>query len=219
MTMEYDELNIESGNTSGLRWSMVRLPKEGETKCGDTHLIKKYRDKALIAAIDGLGHGKSASEASERTKYLLETFNTESIINLVNHCHQKLRSTRGVVMSLALVDAWEKTLTWIGVGNVKGVLLAGENSQESEPESIILRHGIVGYKLPSLQASIVPIAIGDLLIFTTDGVEEDYLEDVDTKSDPKEIVKYIAQNHFKRTDDALILAARFTGEKSDVPTE
>ncbi len=217
--MDFEKLHIESGNTSGLRWSMVRLPKEGETKCGDSYLIKKYRDKALIAAIDGLGHGKSASEASERTKYLLETFNNESIINLVNHCHQKLRSTRGVVMSLALVDTWEKTLTWLGIGNVKGVLLAGDSTEESETESIILKHGIVGYKLPTLQASILPISIGDLIVFTTDGVEENYLEDVDSESEPKEIVKYIAQNHFKRTDDALILVARFTGEKSDVPTE
>lgn len=209
--MEFNEAKIESGCTSVLKWSMISLPKLGERVCGDEYLIKKYRDKALIAAIDGLGHGKSASLASQRAKYLLDSFNNESIINLMTHCHKKLKNTRGVVMSLALVDAWEKTLTWLGVGNVEGVLLSADK-KKSASESIIHRHGIIGYKLPALQASIIPIAIGDLLIFATDGVRENYLEKIDIESSTNEIVELIAHNFFKQSDDALILAARFTGE-------
>lgn len=216
--MEFDEGKIESGYTAVLKWSMMSLPKRGEQTCGDAYLIKKYRDKALIAAIDGLGHGKGASMASQRAKYLLDSFNNESIINLMTHCHKKLKNTRGVVMSLALVDAWEETMTWLGVGNVEGVLLS-EDSHKSKPESIMLRHGIVGYKLPALQASIIPIKIGDLLIFTTDGVKQNYLEKIDLDSSTDEIVKQIAGNFFKESDDALILAARFTGEKNNGKTE
>lgn len=213
MSSEKVKVNIESGLTSGLKWCMARLPKKGEKKCGDTHFIEKYRDKALLAVVDGLGHGKSAARASTRAKYLMKESNNESLINIVNYCHQKLRSTRGVVMSLALVDSWEQTLTWLGVGNVKGILLPGINTNGSKIESIILRHGIVGYNLPSLQASVLPISVGDMLIFTTDGVRDGYINKVDLDRPLSEIVDSIASDYFKRSDDALILVARFVGEE------
>lgn len=214
-----DEYDIESGTEPGLKWSVIRAPKEGEKECGDIHLIKKYRDKVLLAVIDGLGHGKSAAIASQRAKYLLETFSNESLINVMNYCHNELKRTRGVVMSVAVVDAWEKTLTWIGVGNVQGVLLPANYSEDTKTESIILRNGIVGYKLPSLQASIVPISVGDTLIFATDGVRSDYISKVNADHSTEDIVEYISANYFKKHDDALILAARFVGEDTDVQTK
>jgi serine/threonine protein phosphatase PrpC len=218
--MSSEKFNIESGFTSGLEWCTAKLPKKGEKKCGDAHLIEKYRDKALLAVVDGLGHGKSAARASTRAKYLMKESNNESLINIVNYCHQKLRSTRGVVMSLALVDSWERTLTWLGVGNVQGILLPGINANGTKTESIILRHGIVGYKLPVLQATMLPIAVGDMLIFATDGVRDGYLSEIDSNNSTlNEIVEFIASDYFKSSDDALILVARFVGEKNDAQTE
>jgi serine phosphatase RsbU (regulator of sigma subunit) len=35
---------------------------------------------------------------------------------------------------------------------------------------VLLRSGVVGYQLPTLRASTLPIAPGDLLIFATDGI-------------------------------------------------
>lgn len=217
--MSAEELNIKSGYTSGLEWSMIRLPKKGEEQCGDLHLIKKYRDKALVAVMDGLGHGEKAAYASTRAKHLIKKCKNESLINIIDYCHQNLRGTRGVVMSLALVDSWEQTLTWIGVGNVKGVLVPGTNSSGSIQESIISRQGIVGYKLPSLQASVLPIAVGDILIFTTDGVQNEYIDRIDDSSAPSDIVEYIASNFFKESDDALIFVAKFVGKERDEETE
>ena len=50
----------------------------------------------------------------------------DSVILLVDRCHERLRSTRGVVMSLASFDARESIMTWIGIGNVAGLLLRRE---------------------------------------------------------------------------------------------
>lgn len=215
MNMEDEEIHIHSGYISGLKWSMTRLAKIGEQKCGDTYLITGSNGKSLIAAIDGLGHGESALRASQRAKFLLKKFSHKPIINLVKYCHEELRSTRGVVMNLALIDSHQKTLTWLGIGNVSGILMSADEKGESDIESVISRHGIVGYKLPSLQASMVPISMGDLLIFTTDGVRQHYLEGVNMQDSTDDIVKFIANNYLKRTDDALILVTRFTGEDNN----
>ena len=41
-----------------------------------------------------------------------------------------------------------------------------------------MRPGVIGYRLPPLYASVVPIEQGDLLILTTDGIKDDYIPKV-----------------------------------------
>ncbi len=214
--MNSKKFKIESGKISGINWSVTASAKQGERQCGDTYCVEKNGGKVLLAAIDGLGHGESAAHASTRAKYLIKECNNESMINVVNYCHKNLRNTRGVVMTLAFVNLKEQTLTWIGVGNVKGYLLSQNGSGS---ESIVLRHGIVGYNLTSLQASVLPISVGDVLIFTTDGVNSGFINTLDGINEPNKIVEHIASDYFKQSDDSLVLAARFVGEESDEKTQ
>jgi hypothetical protein len=114
-------------------------------------------------------------------------------------------------MSLALLHAHENSMTWSGVGNVEGVLLAGENSGRCRREWLMLRGGVVGYQLPPLRAAALPIRSGDLLIFCTDGIATGFLEDVEASDPPQAIADQILVRHGKRTDDALVLVARYLG--------
>lgn len=204
------DCEIISGETSGSVWSMARLPKKGESLCGDHFLVKKKKDKILVAVADGLGHGIKAKEASEQAISTLEHFDGETVINLVNDCHRNLRNTRGVVMSIGIIDCTEHTLTWLGIGNVEGVLL--RSHKVLGMENIILRGGVIGYQLPSLKASLVPVSTGDTLVFTTDGVEREFVSKISIDDTPLETVKNIAGKCFKETDDALILALEYIEE-------
>lgn len=195
------------GKAPHLEWSAARLPKEGEDYCGDRYLVKEAGNKVLTAAIDGVGHGENAGKAALIALKTLESFNGNSLIPLVEHCHKALKNTRGVVMSLAMFDTTVHTMSWISVGNVDGVLIRAGG--EKKNKNIVLRGGIVGYKLPSLQASIFPVSPGDLLILTTDGVERDYIDSVSRERSTREIVEYISSNYFKHLDDALVFVARY----------
>lgn len=203
-----DNIEILSDHNHKIRWSVQRVPKKGESQCGDVSLVTKHKNSILIAVIDGLGHGDSAVRASLRAKHLLETYDDRSLINMVNHCHKNLRNTRGVVMSLARIDMSDNTLTWMGVGNVEGTVL---HKDQEEPERIVSRHGIVGYNISSLKASIIPILVGDVLILSTDGVKKGYISKVNTKQSTQQIVKYIGTNYFDVSDDSLTLVAKVTG--------
>ena len=77
------------------------LPGQGES--GDHHLVCCNRNGILIAAIDGIGHGEEAASVSKAAAALLRSAAEEPIISLVERCHEKLRSTPGVVLSLALL--------------------------------------------------------------------------------------------------------------------
>src|SRR5262249_38092142 len=71
----------------------------------------------------------------------------EPIIALAKRCHDNLRSTRGVVMSLAAFDVADNLMAWLGIGNVQGVLQRADATLRVE-EPLLMRAGVVGDQLP-----------------------------------------------------------------------
>src|SRR5690625_816475 len=98
---------IISGRTTCLEWSAIRYPKKGETVCGDLFQVRGHQDRVLVAVTDGLGHGREALKASVAAMKAASIFSSHSLITIARHCHEQLRSTRGVVMNLGLVDCRE----------------------------------------------------------------------------------------------------------------
>lgn len=191
------------------------LPGQKET--GDRHAIVQFDRGAMVGVIDGLGHGAEAAVAARIAAEVLEQNATESVITLVQLCHEKLRATRGVVMSLATFNALDGTVTWLGVGNVEGVLLHRDPYGTVNQEVLPLRGGVVGDQLPPLMASIVPVSRGDTLIFATDGVRLGFAEGLKAVSAQASADAVLAR--FARgTDDALVLVARYTGPPKEVPS-
>ena len=184
------------------------LPGHGES--GDHHLVCCNRNGILVAAIDGLGHGEEAANASKSAAALLRSSADEPIISLVERCHEKLRATRGVVLSLACIDE-HGMMTWLGVGNVQGVLMRAEAKQGNVQESLLLRAGVVGSQLPALQAAVLPIARGDTLFFATDGVRADFSLTLSARENPQRAADRILNQYRSGNDDALVLVSRLMG--------
>ena len=110
-----------------------------------------------MAVVDGLGHGEGAAAAAKLAIATLEKGHGESPIALIQRCHEELRSTRGVVMSLAMFHSNDNTMTWLGVGNVEGFLLHRNAHVVPGQEALLLRAGVVGDHLPRLSASIIEV--------------------------------------------------------------
>jgi hypothetical protein len=181
-----------------------------QAESGDLSVAHCTPDHALIAAIDGIGHGKSAAHAARAAAGILESSADEPLIALVQKCHDALRSTRGVVLSLASIDFRRNLLTWIGVGNVQGVLLRSAGTDRAATESLLLRPGVVGSRLPNLQAATLPFSPGDTLAFATDGIHSDFCNELFPYESPQRSADRILSKHCKGNDDALIFVARFT---------
>jgi len=188
------------------------LPGQGES--GDRHLICCGGDGILIAAMDGIGHGEEAASAAEAAVSILKASLDEPVISLVERCHDGLRSTRGVVLSLASIDPKHGMMTWIGVGNVQGVLMRVGARKGSVQEVLLLRGGVVGSQLPALQAAVLPVAKGDTLIFVTDGIRGEFVEDLSALESPQRAANNILKRHSRGNDDALALVVRLTGVRA-----
>lgn len=190
---------------------MATVTLEGQAKSGDMHVIKSFIDGVLVAVVDGLGHGDQAAVAAKTAVTSMESHANEPIVSLLERCHENLRSTRGVVMSLALFNAREETMTWLGVGNVEGVLLRANPKASCHEEFLLLRGGVVGRNLPPLHASTISVTRDDMLIFATDGIKNGFTQGLTLSNPPQRIADQIIARHRRKTDDALVLVARYVG--------
>ena len=195
--------------TQVIEWGVASLAMPGQSESGDRYVVHPSPNRVMVAAIDGLGHGPEAAKAADLAASILTQYAQEPMIALVKYCHDQLRETRGVVMSLAVINAVEGDVTWMGVGNVEGVVVRAAASAHPRQESLLLRGGVLGNQLPSLCASIIPIMRGDTLIFVTDGVHRNFADGVSVSDRPQLIADRILVKYSKGSDDALVLVARY----------
>lgn len=196
-----------------LDWGVAAVALPGEAESGDLHLVRPVAGGVLVAVVDGLGHGAEAAMAARLAVAALGSYAQESPLSLFERCHRALKGTRGVVMSLASFRRSDASLTWLGVGNVEGVLVRAVTGAAvaRARSSLVTRGGIVGSELPRLQPEVLPLAAGDTLIFATDGIREGFVERLPTDATPHQQADHILARYRKGTDDALVLVARYRG--------
>jgi serine/threonine protein phosphatase PrpC len=202
------------GHSTVIEWGTagLALGDEGDGReSGDLFVIVPFPEGAVVAVIDGLGHGAEAAVAAREAARLVEDNARGSVVALIQRCHEGLRRTRGVVMSLASFRAEDSSMTWIGVGNVKSLLLRADPTANPPREGLTARGGVLGYQLPALRAATLTVSVGDRLIMVTDGIRGDFTSIVSTLQPPQELADTILAQHRKGSDDALVLVVRYVG--------
>ena len=196
---------------SVIEWGFDARAFGSELESGDVHVVAFFDNGALIAAVDGLGHGPEAAVASRAAATVLQGYAAEPLEVLFKRCHEALRRTRGAVLSAASFDFVNGTMSWLGVGNVTGTLFRADRSRRPPCESILLRGGVVGYQLPPLRAAVLPIVPGDTLVLATDGIRDNFSPDLPLDRRPEDVAQDILRRFGSQTDDALVLVTHYRG--------
>lgn len=213
--MGRDELELRASSDPALDWGVATAPLAGESASGDTHVVRAFPAGVLVAVIDALGHGAGAAQAARLAADTLAQYAAEPPEELVHRCNHVLRGTRGVVMSLASIDWREHVMTWIGVGDVAGVLMAvpAPGATARLETTLLTRGGIVGAgDTPPARPWKIPLVAGDTLIFATDGIRRDFTAGGTTMRAPQAMAEELLRKYQKGTDDALVLVARYPRE-------
>jgi phosphoserine phosphatase RsbX len=116
------------------------------------------------------------------------------------------------VLSMGVFNDADGTLTWLGVGNVEGILIHADADGKTTYESLLLRRGVVGGRLPPLNAFILAVGAGDTLILVSDGIRSGYERAINLKGSPQQTADLILAQHNMGTDDALVLVVRYLGK-------
>ena len=197
--------------TPGVEWGAAIRPLRGQTESGDLYVVSPWRRGVVLAAIDGLGHGRESAAAARTAGAAVEQEPDGDVLALLTRAHQAARRTRGAVMSIAALDTQAHLLSWCGVGNVEGVLLRSNGSEILQRESLMLRAGVLGDRLPPIQAAVLPVSYGDILVFATDGVRRGFLHEAGISGTAQQMADEILGKHATGMDDALVLVARYIG--------
>lgn len=194
-----------------IEWAVASRPYPGYVVSGDLYVVESYAEGTLIAVMDGLGHGDNAEVAAKAAAEVLQAHAGELVSSLVQRCHESLKRTRGVAMSVAALEP-DGVMRWIGVGNVEGCLLRAAASGKPERDGLVQRGGVVGYQLPPLRENELHLGPGDTLILATDGVKSGFADGVLHGETPRVVADHLLDIYGKDTDDSLVLVARYHGE-------
>jgi phosphoserine phosphatase RsbX len=195
---------------SRLELGIAERALPGQHRSGDRAVLAAYEGGALVAAIDGLGHGSGAADAAAVAAEVLTAHPDDEPGRLLEACHEALSRTRGAVMTLAWFDLDEARLSWTGVGNVEGRLVhAGTPNPGTPTEGALTKGGVVGYNLPSIRVTSTELLAGDLMVLATDGIDSGFAQAIVAGASAQDIADRILADHGKQGDDALVVVVRY----------
>jgi len=204
----------ERGAQGPLEWGVATRSRPGEATNGDLAVVTVTPEGALIAAIDGLGHGGAASLAARTAGRVVRERPSRDLVLLAKLCHDALRHTRGAAIGLAFMSLLDGTMTWLGIGNVEGRVLSGTPSATRPKSSLAPGNGVLGHELPSVKAATLEVLPGDVLVLATDGIQAVFADSLDVSGSAQAITERILAVHRRPTDDALVVAVRYLGTRS-----
>lgn len=191
-----------------LEVGIAHVSLAGEVESGDRCFVHHSGERAVIAVIDGLGHGAGAAHAADAACAALEAPGGQSLSQLMLGCHERLRGTRGAAMTLLELDFKARRLEWIGVGNIAVVLVRQEKTGRLGRTELLARGGVVGVSMPTAVAYGLRVIPGDLLVAATDGVNIAFVEDIVLIDPPQRLADRLLARHQTGRDDALVMVAQ-----------
>jgi phosphoserine phosphatase RsbX len=194
-------------------WGVATRCRRGEATTGDLAVLARLPPGALVAAIDGVGHGDEAARAALKAGEVVRKRPSQDLVLLVERCHNALRDTRGAAISLAFISASSGTMTWLGVGNVEGRVLSGDPWATRPKASLALGSGVAGHELPMARTTTLDLRGGDVVLLATDGVRDGFADSLAVSGSTQAIADRILADYARPTDDALVVALRYLGQR------
>ncbi|MFD1587533.1 ATP-binding protein [Halorientalis brevis] len=196
-----------------LGFGAASRPKSPGTSNGDSFIIKRWNDTALVGVIDGLGHGPKAHDAAIAAKGYVERHYDRSMESIFTGTERACRGTRGVVMALARFDWAAESVTFASVGNI--------NCKVDGPAdlSIVPRRGVLGSNGPDpvvTTSSWTPdsrmVLFSDGMVSHWDWAEYDALFQEPATVTARKLLAQLGKDH----DDATVVVAT-AGPDEPVP--
>lgn len=143
-------------------YALIHQAKFNIKPSGDAYFISEDSPRLFLIA-DGLGSGKKARHAADMAVSLAKkacltppSGGQDFLLFLFEHCHQKLKHSRGAALGAVLLDSENSKLLFCGVGNIR-LVVAGETIK-----SISSQPGIIGSQIPR-KISVKNISMEDYI--------------------------------------------------------
>ena len=184
----------------------VSVAAPGETLCGDAWVAAPVVDGLKMMVVDGLGHGALASAAAQAAVAAFGPVVGRPVDQIIDAVHGALRSTRGAAVGVAAIDTRSHVVTFAGIGNIQGSIVA-----DGHARNVVSHGGIAGQGKPRVQVFSYPWPAGALLVMTSDGITSHWTVDPYPglrQRDPLLIAGVLYRDFVRGRDDATVVVAR-----------
>jgi anti-sigma regulatory factor (Ser/Thr protein kinase) len=137
----------------------------GEEVSGDDWAVHHRPRGCSILVVDGLGHGIAAADAAREAIQAFQKNPLAAPSECMEAIHARLRSTRGAAAALATIDASARTVNFIGVGNIAGMV-----TDTPECRTLVSMSGTLGHNVRCMREFVYPWCPQSRLILHSDGV-------------------------------------------------
>ncbi len=191
----------------------ILVAKRLDDLCGDGWSLKQEPDATLLLALDGLGHGKPASVASEAAIRQFQKSSQDSLPDLLKELHAAIIHTRGAVGAVARICSKTRELRFCGIGNISAKVMGfGDGGGLQVMRNLMSYNGTIGHIIPAnFQEQKADWLPGNILVMHSDGLKTP----VDLNQypklhlhDPTLIAAALFRDFNRGTDDALVLIAK-----------
>lgn len=142
------------------------VPKPHEDVCGDGFRVIQTHSCIKILFGDGLGHGPHAKEAMDVAANSFCECPDNDPVEIIRSMHDRVRKTRGLVATIAIMDKKSNTWNFVGVGNINTRLYTG-----IEYRNYMSYNGTIGLNIPkSMKATTVQVERNQHLVMCSDGI-------------------------------------------------
>ncbi len=196
-------------------YAVATRPYPGEQENGDLVVALPPADATedtaetmLFGLVDGAGHGPVAARTAAAARGELALHPSSSVVDALTTLHRVLAGTRGAVAGLARVDLAKNTVEYGGVGNIECRVL----HPRQDPTRLISYNGLLGHTLPKPRTFSHSIAVGDMLVFHSDGVSGHWQPSQYPGlmlEAPAMVASLLLRDWGRHTDDATVLVVRF----------
>ena len=184
----------------------VCLPVTGERESGDAWASLTSGTRALLLAVDGLGHGSSAAEAANLAVSLFRANASRGATELLNVLQLGLRPTRGAAVAIAEIDMAGGEVHYAGIGNISGRLLTASGMR-----AMVSHNGIVGHQDRRGHAFTYPWTSDTTLVMHSDGLKTQWKPEAYPgilRRDPALLAGLLYRDFARERDDACVLVCR-----------
>ncbi|WP_299754534.1 ATP-binding protein [uncultured Pontibacter sp.] len=191
----------------------VMVPKPKETVCGDGLAIIEKETEVYILALDGLGHGPSAHEASELAAQVFTSSPPLLPTDALRLIHHNIKRTRGAVGFVANISGTSNRMSYCGIGNIAGKLYAPDATFGSSPyKNVFSYNGILGHNIPNtLSEQELDWGRHRMLILHSDGIKSRWdltKYQALNRHLPTTVAALLYKDNSRQTDDSLVVVCK-----------
>lgn len=194
-------------------WGVDTRIIPGGSRSVGTYVVSEFGQGALIGVVGGMGGDGEAAVAESAVAVTMSAHAADPVKTLLERCHEAALKTTGAVFGLASFDRTRGTVSWAGVGRVRGFFLRSNSGPQPILEHMP-REETLGPQASFWTPNVLSVSRGDSLAFTMDG---------DGRHFPEALLRHfheppqtIAERVMEQDDQigprgALALVARYKG--------